>query len=307
MSNRERRPAGPRIGGERTVHDDPFVLDMASLTDFLDDSQLAVLDELFLARHCAKGEPIFRAGDPGRSMFVIRSGRVRLFADDDHGRPVELKQLGRGGQFGMLGALDGGPQPYSAQAVEETDLLALGRDDLLVLFGRFPHVSLEMLTAAAGLSRRILDRAREESGAQLDDALKSRLSLGSYLADRLSAMAGSWKSIVGFGLFMVLWLAFSQNPPAPLKPFDQGNYSRLNLLLTTLAAFTAPLVLMVVNRLVEKNRIKAELDFDADARVEKQLARLRSTMESNQRVLEQRLALLESRRNAPEKVGQAVG
>jgi CRP-like cAMP-binding protein len=289
------------------VPDDPFVLDMKSFTEFLDDQQVALLDELFLARHCAKGDPIFSAGDPGHSMFVIRSGRVRLFADDDRGRPVELKQIGRGGLFGMLGTLDGGPQPYSAQAIEDTDLLALGRDDLLVLFGRFPHLSLGMLTAVSGQSRRILDRAREESGGQLDDALKARLSLGSYLADRLSAMAGSWKSIVGFGLFMGLWLRYSQNPPAPLKSFDQVNYPNLNLILTTLAAFTAPLVLMVVNRLVEKNRIKADLDFDADARVEKQLARLRSTIESNQRVLEQRLALLESRRTAPEEAGQAVG
>jgi CRP-like cAMP-binding protein len=77
--------------------------------------------------HFPKGAVIFRQGDPGHEMFVIAEGRVRLtLGAEAHEKEIGL--FGRGEFFGELSLLSGAPRTATAQAVEDTTLLAIGRD-----------------------------------------------------------------------------------------------------------------------------------------------------------------------------------
>jgi CRP-like cAMP-binding protein len=74
-----------------------------------------------------KGTVIFRQGDPGEDMFVISEGRVRLTI----GGPGQEKEIGifeRGDFFGELSLLSGANRSATAEAVEDTTLLTIGRD-----------------------------------------------------------------------------------------------------------------------------------------------------------------------------------
>ena len=74
-----------------------------------------------------KGTVIFRQGDPGEEMFVISAGRIRLTLGVE-GHEKEIAIFGRGDFFGELSLLSGAARTATAEAIEESTLLAIGRD-----------------------------------------------------------------------------------------------------------------------------------------------------------------------------------
>lgn len=117
----------------------------------------------------SKGTVIFRQGDPGEEMFVVASGRIRLTIGKG-GHETEVNTLGPGEFFGELSLLSGEPRSATATAVEDSALLAIGRDvyammvqdDLDIVFRMFniqgqrlsrTNVPLEELAARLGQVR----------------------------------------------------------------------------------------------------------------------------------------------------------
>ena len=117
-----------------------------------------------------KGAVIFRQGDSGAEMFVVASGRIRLTIGKG-GHETEVNTLGPGEFFGELSALlSGEPRSATATAMEDSALLAIGRDvyammvqdDLDIVFRMFniqgqrlsrTNVPLEELAARLGRVR----------------------------------------------------------------------------------------------------------------------------------------------------------
>jgi len=81
----------------------------------------------------------------------------------------------------------------------------------------------------------------------------------SRLADKVAGFGGSWKFIISFGVFMLLWMAV--NVYFMVKPFDPFPFILLNLILSTLAAIQAPIIMMSQNRKEEKDRQRAVNDY----------------------------------------------
>ena len=81
----------------------------------------------------------------------------------------------------------------------------------------------------------------------------------SRVADKVAGFGGSWKFILTFGLFMLLWILV--NLYLLSKPFDPFPFILLNLLLSTLAAIQAPIIMMSQNRKEEKDRQRAVNDY----------------------------------------------
>lgn len=84
----------------------------------------SVLEEVELR----PGELVFSKGDPGQSMYIVVSGRVRIF---DGGKTINY--LGEQEIFGELALLDPEPRSASVESAEETRLFRLDRDTLFEL------------------------------------------------------------------------------------------------------------------------------------------------------------------------------
>src|SRR6185503_10516940 len=93
----------------------------------------------------ATGEVLFNAGEPGESLFIVRSGSIELFIKDTVGQKIVLTIAEAGDLFGELSLLDSGPRTATAVALNDTELLMLDRDDLLLLFQKRPEAALNML------------------------------------------------------------------------------------------------------------------------------------------------------------------
>ncbi|ATP18055.1 DUF1003 domain-containing protein [Sphingobium yanoikuyae] len=96
---------------------------------------------------------------------------------------------------------------------------------------------------------------------------------GERLADRVAAIGGSWRFIIGFSLFLVAW-ALLNTLVLARHAFDPFPFIFLNLMLSMLAALQAPIIMMSQNRQAAKDRLEARLDYETNLRSEAQIASL---------------------------------
>ncbi len=107
------------------------------------------------------------------------------------------------------------------------------------------------------------------------DVADEQATFGERLSDRVAAIGGSWGFIVAFGLVLVGWMILNTDVLAHFgAAFDPYPYIFLNLMLSTLAAIQAPIILMSQNRQSAKDRVAAKLDFEVNLRAELEIMRL---------------------------------
>jgi CRP/FNR family transcriptional regulator len=127
----------------------PETVRRVSLFSTLDEAHVRRLGVLLRERRFRKGEVIFNQGDVGDSLYVIVSGRVRIYLASPDGREVTIRILEQDTSFGELAVLDRAPRSASALALDDTCTLVLYRDDFMRLlsdsFSLVQHV-LAMLT-----------------------------------------------------------------------------------------------------------------------------------------------------------------
>jgi uncharacterized membrane protein len=99
----------------------------------------------------------------------------------------------------------------------------------------------------------------------------------SRLADRVAGFGGSWKFMVVFALLMLLWIIINANLLS--KPFDPFPFILLNLLLSTLAALQAPVIMMSQNRKEEKDRQRARNDYLINLKAEIEVRNLHEKLD----------------------------
>lgn len=103
------------------------------------------------------------------------------------------------------------------------------------------------------------------------------LPLGARIADRVTAVFGSWGFILVQSALIALWLGYNGYAAMHYlnsKQFDPYPFILLNLLFSTQAAYAAPLILLSQNRTSERDRVKAEHDFDVNVLALRTLAEL---------------------------------
>lgn len=141
------------------------VLVLKSVGIFADtpEETLIAIAGLLAEAEYGAGAQIFAQGDAGSSMFVIVSGRVRVF---DQART--LNELGPRAVFGELALLDPEPRVASVEAIEETLLLRVDHQPFLALMADRPEISLEIIRVLTGyLRERVADLG------QIDTQLRS--------------------------------------------------------------------------------------------------------------------------------------
>lgn len=120
---------------------------------------LEALGAVASTRPYAKHAIIVSEGDETDSLYVLLSGRVRVFISDAQGREVTLNQLGPGEYFGEI-TLDGGPRSASVMALEDTRCAVVKRSELVALVERQPEFALHMVRKLAHRVRGLTENVR---------------------------------------------------------------------------------------------------------------------------------------------------
>jgi CRP-like cAMP-binding protein len=143
-----------RRGSGRLSAVDNDVVRKAPLFAALDDEAASALMESMTASHLERGDILFREGDQGDRLYVIGEGKIKLGRTSVDGRENLLAILGPGEMFGELSLFDPGARTATATAVAETQLIALGHDDLNSFLSGRPAVAANLLAALARRLRR---------------------------------------------------------------------------------------------------------------------------------------------------------
>jgi uncharacterized membrane protein len=101
-------------------------------------------------------------------------------------------------------------------------------------------------------------------------------TIGQKAADGLSKWAGSWTFILSFLFFLLLWIIV--NIYAWINTWDPYPFILLNLVLSMLAAIQAPIILMSQNRQSQKDRQKADYDYQVNRRAERGVEAIRKQL-----------------------------
>lgn len=109
------------------------------------------------------------------------------------------------------------------------------------------------------------------------DVDRRRRTRGQNAADMLTKWAGSWTFILILMGLLVLWMIV--NVVGAVAHWDPYPFILLNLFLSMMAAFQAPIILMSQNRTAERDRAKAAQDFAVNKKAESEIRDMQADLE----------------------------
>lgn len=94
-----------------------------------------------------------------------------------------------------------------------------------------------------------------------------KTTTGQRISDQVARFGGSWTFIITFSIILAVWIAYNCIVPTSAQ-FDPYPFILMNLVLSSVAALQAPIIMMSQNRQEEKDRINAENDYMVNLKAE---------------------------------------
>jgi uncharacterized membrane protein len=203
---------------------------------------------------------------------MARRGRAKV---DDTARSCQIC----GSRSGLVAA--GVVRPAISDEIRRvapgwTDDGFICREDLNRFRRTYVQSLLERERGELGrLEEEVIDAlARHELlSTDVDAEFRGELSLGERLSDHLAAIGGSWAFIVAFAATMAVWIVLN-TLVLTREQFDPFPFILLNLVLSTLAAIQAPVIMMSQNRLEARDRARSQHDYRVNLKAELEIRQL---------------------------------
>ncbi len=120
---------------------------------------------------------------------------------------------------------------------------------------------------------------QEPIATNLNKSFHEQLSFGQKMADRVAEFGGSWPFIILFLVIMLGWVSLNSIVVLGGGPFDPYPFILLNLVLSTLAALQAPIIMMSQNRQAAKDRMAASLNYEVSLKTDLEIMRLHQKLD----------------------------
>jgi CRP-like cAMP-binding protein len=170
------------------------LLNKIPLFNSLSDSDLENLSESVRLQSLKKGQTLFRKGDEGSSLYIIKEGTVKIVLPSRLGDEVIVTMFSEGDFFGEMALFDGKPRSADALAMEPSKIYVLSRNDFLLFLQ-------SNINAMKSILSQLTNRLRNT-----DDFLESTcfLSVSARLAKKLLDLAESYGQNDGDGVYIDL-------------------------------------------------------------------------------------------------------
>ena len=269
---------------------EPTLLEGVKMFETLDEDERRLLAEVVEVKRIGGGETLFRAGDAGDALFIVRSGAIELFVKDNVGQKIVLTIAGPGDVFGELALLDAGPRTATALALEESELVLLDRDDLTLLFRRKPDAALHMLAAMGAMTRKADALLRSRVSRNVNEEIAEHLTLIQRVSDWIAWFSGSMWFLSLNTVWFGSWILLNTLGIAVFDPFPFG---LLTMIVSLEAIFLSIFVLISQNRTAQKDRVRSDIEYEINVKAELEVAHLHEKTDHLREDLLDRLARLE--------------
>ena len=270
---------------------DPELLSELKFFELLDDDDRATLAEVIDRLDLEEGSVLFQVGEPGDELYVVRDGSMELFVKDTAGQKIVLHTAHAGDMFGELALLDDEPRSATALAAEPTSLLVLDRGDLSLIFQRKPDAALAMLAALSGMTRKADRLLQTRVSRNANEEMQEHLGVLQKIADWLAWFSGSMPFLISHTVWFAVWI--SLNTFILSQPFDPFPFGLLTMIVSLEAIFLACFVLISQNRQAEKDKVKADIEYDVNIKAEMEVAHLHEKTDRIQETMLSRFNRLE--------------
>ena len=257
--------------------------------ELLEDDDRVELANVIDESHVAAGDALFHAGDPGDALFIVQSGEIELFIKDTAGQKIVLATPSTGDMFGELAMLDSGPRTATAVALQDSDILVLDRDDLVLLFQKKPEAALHMLAALSSLTRKADELLRTRVSKNLNEEMSIHLGVLDRISDWLAWFSGSMPFLISHSVWFIVWISLNTIILGD-RAFDPFPFGLLTMIVSLEAIFLACFVLISQNRQAQKDKVRADIEYEVNIKAELEIAHLH---EKTDRIYENMMARFE--------------
>ena len=112
----------------------------------------------------------------------------------------------------------------------------------------------------------------------VDQEYEAQMTVGEHVADKVARFGGSWTFILTFLGVLLVWMAINTWLLVRHR-FDPYPFILLNLVLSTIAALQAPVIMMSQNRQAEKDRLQATQDYEINLMAEMEIRDLHDKLD----------------------------
>lgn len=220
-----------------------------------------------------QGETLFHAGEPGESLYVVRSGEIELSVKDTAGQKIVLTIAREGDLFGELSLLDEGPRTATAVALADTELLVLNRDNLRLLFTKKPDAALHLLAGMGAMTRKADELLRTRVSRNVNEEVEERLTVLQKMADWIARFSGGMPFLALNAAWFTAWIAVNELPLG-VAHFDSFPFGLLTMIVSLEAIFLSIFVLISQNRQAEKDHVRSDIEYEVNVKAELEVAHL---------------------------------
>ena len=233
----------------------------------LPSAELEELAGLLKRRDFKAAEPIFWVGDAGTDSYIIQSGRVTMSCPDEHGRDIILGDLGPGDFLGEICLLDGGSHMATARARTDVTLGLLSHAELMRFLKHWPDAANHVISALGAQQRVAWQRLRGVTNANA--VIEERATTWQRAADAIVSVSASRVFVLLHMAWFAGWMIFNtlKGKEAP----DPYPFGLLTMIVSLEAIFLSIFVLISQNRTGEKDRIRADLDYQVNLKAQHEI------------------------------------
>lgn len=257
---------------------DASLLAEVPLFQLLDDDERAALaTHLDVVRFPAE-HVVFNYGEPGDSMFVVRSGAAEMSFKNDTGEKIILETVGPGDFFGELAFLDGGCRSATVRITEPTEALLMDRRNLDEFLRKYPAAAIDLLTALGRRLRHTSELLRHTATRNANEEVTDRRTVVQKTADWIAEFSGSIAFLVIHVVLFTAWIVWNVLVPERLR-FDPFPFGFLTMCVSLEAIFLSVFVLLSQNRQAAKDRVRSAIEYDVNLRAELEVAHLHEKLD----------------------------
>lgn len=153
----------------------PKLLKGVDLLKDLLPHELVEIEELCRFKTFRAGMQVFDRQADTRDVFFVVRGRVRIVNYSMSGREITLDDIGAGGHFGELAAIDSQPRSAAVLAVEDSLIVALPQRHFIEALEKYPSIALRVMTRLARMVRASTERIMDLSTLAANNRVQAEL------------------------------------------------------------------------------------------------------------------------------------
>jgi CRP-like cAMP-binding protein len=275
---------------DETLNNEPPALGALPLFRQVSPATIEELAALMTPVSFRAGDAVFMEGEPGEALYVVNSGKVRIWVVDGDANQVTLAELESGNFLGEMAVLDGGKRSASATAVIDSELHRLRREDFEGFMVSHPEAALQVIRGVGERLRQTNLLVSQRVTRNANIVHEQSLSLLDRLAIEITDKVGSIGFFLIIAAWTLLWTGYniiaSEIPALHWPAFDPFPAFVAYLLISNvIQILLMPLIMVGQNLQGRHAETRAQLDFEINQKAEKEVTATLLHLERNTELL----------------------